>query len=615
VISTALPRFLSPGDSISVPVTITNTTAKAADGIAAIRTVGPVTINGESQKHISIPPNSELSVLFNVTAAAVVDTARVVVDVQALGEKFREEIPIGVRPASTLQVLTGSGIVQGGKTGKVSMVSMDFMPGSQKYKIMLSRNPLLQTAAQLQYLVRYPYGCTEQVVSAAFPQMYFGDLAQELSDEGNNANANKNVLEAIRKIKLRQLYNGAVTLWDNEGTENWWTTIYAAHFLLEAKKAGFDVEDGLLGTMLNYINARLRNRQTILYYYNRDQKKKIAPKEVAYSLYVLALASRANVSAMNYYKSNPAMLSLDSKYLLSVAYAVAGDKKKFTELLPGSFSGEESVPETGGSFYSPIRDEAIALSALIDVDPQNKQIPVMAKHVADMLKNRSWYNTQESSFSLLALGKLAKLEGKSGVTADVKVNSKTVATFSGKEIKYSSGEAAAKDIEISTKGEGRLYYYWQSEGISTSGQYKEVDNFIKVRRKFFDRFGRVVNNNTFSQNDLVIVQVSLERSFSTDIENIVVTDIIPAGFEIENPRTKEIPGMDWIKDAQVPTALDVRDDRIHLFVDLTTGKQVYYYAVRAVSKGNYKMGPVSAEAMYNGEYHSYNGGGTVKIND
>jgi uncharacterized protein YfaS (alpha-2-macroglobulin family) len=160
-----------------------------------------------------------------------------------------------------------------------------------------------------------------------------------------------------------------------------------------------------------------------------------------------------------------------------------------------------------------------------------------------------------------------------------------------------------------------LYYYWQSEGISTSGQYKEVDNFIKVRRKFFDRFGRAVSNNSFSQNDLVIVQVSLERSFSTDIENIVVTDIIPAGFEIENPRTKEIPGMDWIKDAQVPTALDVRDDRIHLFVDLTTGKQVYYYAVRAVSKGNYKMGPVSAEAMYNGEYHSYNGGGTVKIND
>jgi alpha-2-macroglobulin len=93
----------------------------------------------------------------------------------------------------------------------------------------------------------------------------------------------------------------------------------------------------------------------------------------------------------------------------------------------------------------------------------------------------------------------------------------------------------------------------------------------------------------------------------------VITDLLPAGFEIENPRTKEIPGMDWIKDASTPTALDVRDDRIHFFVDANNNKQVYYYAVRAVSPGNYKMGPVSADAMYNGEYHSYNGAGIIKV--
>jgi hypothetical protein len=86
-----------------------------------------------------------------------------------------------------------------------------------------------------------------------------------------------------------------------------------------------------------------------------------------------------------------------------------------------------------------------------------------------------------------------------------------------------------------------------------------------------------------------------------------------AGFEIENPRTKEIPGMEWIKDANTPTALDVRDDRINLFVDVKSSRQIYYYAVRAVSPGNYRMGPVSAEAMYNGEYHSYNGAGVIKV--
>jgi uncharacterized protein YfaS (alpha-2-macroglobulin family) len=71
--------------------------------------------------------------------------------------------------------------------------------------------------------------------------------------------------------------------------------------------------------------------------------------------------------------------------------------------------------------------------------------------------------------------------------------------------------------------------------------------------------------------------------------------------------------MDWIRDGMSPTALDVRDDRIHFFVDLHYPKQTYYYAVRAVSPGSFKLGPVSADAMYNGEYHSYHGAGVVRV--
>ena len=111
----------------------------------------------------------------------------------------------------------------------------------------------------------------------------------------------------------------------------------------------------------------------------------------------------------------------------------------------------------------------------------------------------------------------------------------------------------------------------------------------------------------------MIVQLTLENAYSSDVDNIVITDLLPAGFEIENPRTKEIPGMDWIKDAASPTALDVRDDRINLFVDLKDNRQTYYYAVRAVSPGVYRMGPVSADAMYNGEYHSYHGAGVIRV--
>src|SRR5690606_21344302 len=152
-----------------------------------------------------------------------------------------------------------------------------------------------------------------------------------------------------------------------------------------------------------------------------------------------------------------------------------------------------------------------------------------------------------------------------------------------------------------------LYFYWEAEGISASGDYVEEDSYLKVRRRFFDRHGQPITGNNFNQNDLIIVGITLEKSFSTPVENVVITDLIPAGFEIENPRTKDIPGMDWIKDASTPLSLDVRDDRIHFFVDANNNRQNYYYAVRAVSPGRYKMGPVSADAMYQGEYHSYHG--------
>lgn len=614
VLSTALPRFLSPEDTVSVPVTISNTLGSGTDAVASIKVTGPLKIVGENRTAVNVGANSESRAVFRVVASSAIDVGKVQVSVQARGEQFVDETEISVRPASTLQRITGSGSVNGGASQQFVINTSDFMAGGADYNLVVSRSPALELGTQLRYLVQYPYGCTEQAVSAAFPQLYHADLSAIVQvGKGGNTNANYNIQEAIRKIKMRQLYNGAIMLWDNEGTENWWVSVYAAQFLVEAQKAGYEVDKSLVETLLAYVNNKLKNKQTINYYYNRTEQKKIAPKEIAYSLYVLAVARRPNISVMNYYKANPQLLSLDARYLLAAAYAVAGDKNSFRQLLPSSFIGETSVAQTGGSFYSDIRDEAIALNVLIDVEPGNAQVPVMARHVADKLKQRSWYSTQESAFSLLALGKLSKASAQSTVTAEVKMNGKVVGKVNGSPLRLSAKELGGTNLEVVTKGNGRLYYWWQSEGISVSGTYKEEDSYIKVRRRFFDRFGRAIPGYEFKQNELVVVQLTLEKSYAGSIDNIVVTDLLPAGFEIENPRTREIPGMEWIKDASNPTQLDVRDDRINLFVDLHAGKQTYYYAVRAVSPGVYHMGPVSADAMYNGEYHSYNGSGVVRI--
>lgn len=622
VLSSALPRFMSPGDTVTMPVTITNTTGSPANATARLKLTGSLRALGDESQTVNISAGSEGHARFELVAPPAIGTGKVTVDVNGLGEHFTDENEIGIRPTAPLEKNTGSGSITGGSTQAVSFNTGDDIPGTIDYRLVVSRSPAAELGGYLAQLVEYPYGCTEQTVSAAFPQLYFGDLADLVQKSNVNpsqrTSANSNVLEAIRKIRMRQLYNGAVTLWDNEDTENWWATVYAAHFLIEAQKAGFDVDKNLIGTILGYINSRLKNREMVTYYYNRDQTRRIVPKEMIYGLYVLALAGQPNVGAMNYYKANPNQLSLDCKYLLAAAYALAGDKKSFHEFLPVQFTGEESVAQTGGSFYSDIRDESLALDVLVDVDPSNAQIPVMAKHVMDKLRSRQWLSTQELAFSFLGLGKMAHQSAGGSVTADVRVDGRNVITMEANAVKLTTKDlrgngGANPRVEIVVHGNGRLYYYWEAEGISASGAYKEEDNYIQVRKRFFDRNGRPIQGNTFKQNDLIIVQVTLARSFSTDVDNIVITDMLPAGFEIENPRTKDFPGMDWIRNEDSPTALDVRDDRINLFVNLHSMRQTYYYAVRAVSLGTYHMGPISADAMYNGEYHSYNGGGTIHV--
>ncbi len=616
VLSTSLPRFLSPADSVSVPVTITNTTSSSASGSATFNATGGVVVSGIRELSFTIPPNSEKRLYFHVTAAPVIGIGKIAVDVNGPGGRFSDETEIGIRPASSLQKTTGSGSIAGGSMETIRYDNADYIPSSVSRQLFITRFPGAGLSKYLGELLEYPYGCTEQTVSIAFPQLYFGELSDALHvTRGNRSTANYNVQEAIRKIKMRQLYTGAVTLWDDEKTANWWTSIYAAHFLIEANKAGFDVDKSLLETLLGYVNSSLKDKRTINYYYNRDQVKRIVPKEVIYGLYVLALASRPNTALMNYYKATPSLLSLDCKYLLAAAYALSGDKNSYQQFLPTHFTGEIANTETGGSFSSDIRDEAMSLDVLLNVDPSNAQIPEMAKHISDNLKQRSWYNTQELVFGFLALGKISKLQGISTATAEIKIDGKRIADFTGADLKLSSPQLKNGKTEITAGGSGNLYYFWEEEGISAGGTMKETDNYLKVRKRFFDRNGNPISGNVFKQNELIIVQISLEKTFSNDIQNVVITDLLPAGFEIENPRTKDIPGMDWIKDAYTPTALDVRDDRINLFVNAENLRQTYYYAVRAVSPGVYKMGPVSADAMYNGEYHSYNGAGVIKVTE
>ncbi|MDW8419182.1 MAG: MG2 domain-containing protein [Chitinophagales bacterium] len=613
VVSTALPRFISPGDTVRLFITATNTTKSNTQAKIQISASPEIRVVGSGAQSVSLPAGNEARSEFLLVAQPAPGRAKVTVRLNAGSESYTDETDITIRPAASLVKLTEAGSIEAGKSKQLT-TSEKFYPGSEDYYLIVAKNPLLGLGKEIYHLINYPYGCTEQVVSAAFPQLYAADIADLMrAESGIKQNANYHVMEAIRQIKTRQLYNGGITLWEHGGSENWWASVYAAHFLHEARKAGFDVDKNLTDQLHAYLIAKLKNRETHLYYYNRGQQRKIAPREVIYSLYVLALTGNPQTSAMNYYKQNLEQLAPDSRYMLSAAFALAGDKASFNALLPAAFGNERSDRETGGSFSSPVRDEALALSAILEAEPGHPQVGVMARHLSEELQKNEWLSTQDRAFSFVALGKLARHAAQSQVTATIKVNGKTISQNDGSLVKLSSKQLGGNKVEISVTGNGKLYYFWQAEGIPADGKVREEDSYIKVRKRFFDRNGNIITGNTFKQNDLIIVGITLENAYSRTVDNIVITDMLPAGFEVENPRTSQIPGMNWIKNESSYEHLDLRDDRIHIFTSAGPQVKNYYYAVRAVTPGAYTMGPVMADAMYDGSYHSYHGAGTVRV--
>ena len=616
VVSTSLPRFLSPGDSVNMPVTLTNTTSKAMSASVSITSTGPVSVEGGLNQQFTLDPNSEKQVSFKLYAKKQVGLASISTNIKANNEVFKEDLDITVRPVTSLVKVSGSGSVTGGNTASFDPKN-DFIPSSVDAKLIVSRSPIAGFTKNLSYLIGYPYGCIEQTTSRVFPQLYIRDLMKDLQMVNYTKDSpENNVQEGIRRIYTMQTYSGGFSYWPGYYEPEWWGTAYATHFLIEAKKAGYDVQAAVIDKALAYLQKKVKEKGTYSYYYYGDtgpvKSRVIAAKEIFYSLYVLSLNNQQDLSVMNYYKTNTNILSVDSRYMLAATYLRIGDQQSYRTLLPKAFDGEKSVNCLDGSYYSYIRDMAITLDVLVENDPTNPQIVFLSKHLSEQLRDKTYLNTQETAFALIALGKLAKKNAESNVTADITSNGKSIG-------KYSSGIFMANKnisnttLSILAKGTGILYYSWEVEGISENGKVKEEDSYLSVRRTFFDRSGNMITNNSFRQNDLIVVRIAVQSKDNSSVANVVLTDMLPAGFEIENPRLNEYDDLTWIKNKSTPDYFDIRDDRINFFVTASGTTKYYYYMVRAVSTGKFQMGPCSADAMYNGEYHSYNGAGAIRI--
>ncbi len=615
ILQPEMPRFLSTNDTLNSSVSIINTTANEGNVEVRLKVEGPLKIVSSNKQSVTIPANSTGRVNFKLCSGEKVGTGKIIYETSGIAQ-VKDETEIGVRPISPFFVENGSGNIKAGETLNLE-IPKDYVDGTQSASVTISKFPALKFAKHLKYLVGYPYGCIEQTVSKLFPQLYFEDLAKLIApDLYRTNNPVYYVNEGIKKIESMQLYDGSIAYWQGGDYTNVWGSVYAAHFLIEARKARFNVSESVLSKLLNYISKVSKSNGTydyVTYSNNKRTVIKIASKEILYALYVLALADKGDIATMNYYKARPHLLTNDTKYLLAGAYALLGQWNTYYEMMPDSFIPEKTIRLTGGCFDSEIRSNAIMLNVLLEVQPASEQIPYIIKFLsnnADMI-----YSTQERSFTFLSLGKAASINSGSNVNVKINSNGKTLKSYDGKDVTVDIPNPNKAQVSLNASGNGEVYYFWNTGGIKLNQKVKEEDSNLRIRRAYYDyRTGHPILNGTFEQGQLIVCKISL-TGLERSAENIVITDMVPAGFEIENPRLSASTKLNWQpKNPLYIQYMDVRDDRLLLFTTLYSNQtKEFYYMLRVVSKGTFQLPVIGAEAMYDPEFHSYNGAGVVKV--
>jgi uncharacterized protein YfaS (alpha-2-macroglobulin family) len=612
VLTHSLPRFITGNDEFYIPVSVYNGTGKDGSFIVNLDASGPVEILDGPSKTVKVSNQKQGSTSFKIKVKNGIGKSTFNLKASGNGEKTQATTNVPVRPASPVITKTQSHVISDGKPLDVTLPG-EFIKDTDKVKIVISSFPEVKFTKSLQYLLEYPHGCLEQTTSSVFPLLYFNNLAKAAEPELFEANsASYFIDEGISKIISMQQDYGAFSYWPQTYYINHWTSVYAAHFLVEARKAGYQVPDSVYNNVISWLKSYSRQ---YFDYSNSRYNYSYHMRSQVYACYVLALAGDPPKSSIDYFRDNKLKeLPVSSLYQIAFCYYKMGNQKMANELLPSDIQPVEVERETGNSLASSVRDNAIMLDVLAEINPDSPGIPVLIKSLEDSIVLGRWGTTQENAFVLLAMGKALKKQEKANYKGKILVDGKPYKEFTQTGINIKDEHFAGRKLSVSIKGTGNCYLYWQVYGIPDKNNFDEYDKGISVTRKYLDINGNPIDYKNIKQGDLIIGKVTA-KALNKTLENVIIDDMLPSGLEIENPRLSSRAQITWLEEkSNESDYMDMRDDRLLLYTYLPSRQEkIFYYALRAVTKGDFLLPPVSAECMYDPTFTSVQSSGSIKV--
>ncbi|EJZ19285.1 alpha-2-macroglobulin family protein (plasmid) [Rhizobium sp. Pop5] len=607
VVTASLPKFLAPGDKANLRLDIANTDAPAGDyklQLTGNDAVGIEQASASQTIRLEAGAKSELtlslvgkqpgagSVSINLSGASGLSLDQTVdMPVRPSSLPITERRVLALKPGAKLTV-------------DKNLLADSVLPGAS-ISVNVTRSAAFDIPALLMTLDRYPFGCAEQTTSRALPLLYLAEVAKQAGME-NDDDVHSRVQDAIYRVLSYQASAGSFGLWGPDSGDVWLDS-YVTDFLTRAREQKYDVPERA------FVQA-LENLQNVLSY-TTDIKGQ--GDQIAYAVYVLARNKKAAISDLRYYADTmindfPTPLA---KAHIAAALALYGDAQRskniFLDALQMSEQSMVSRVNFSRTDYGTIlRDGAAILALAAESRPVPPVIPELSKAVAKEWARSKYKSTQEETWMLLAARAIQG--GDDGLKIDV-----NGAAHTGSYMARMSGDALTDHpLTLTNQTNDAVSATVTTVAAPTVPLPAGGDGFT-IERSYYTLDGEEANVSEAQQNERYVVVIHVRENNDWP-SRIVITDLLPAGFEIDNPNlvdSAQMTNFDWIGEISAAHT-EFRYDRFVAAFNRSGGDEREFnvaYVVRAVTPGTYDHPAASVEDMYRPELSARTATGKMEV--
>lgn len=597
VLNANAPTFVAPADEFTVSLGVTNVFDDGAEAEVTIAAEGegPVELLDSPEQTVKVAAGQEAHVRVRCRGGKELGGATVKFTATARGVQLSREVTMSVRPPGPRITSVQSGYFRLAKHEVATPRSL--YEEFRRTKATVSVTPVAAAAGLLEYVGGYPHGCSEQITSKAFAKLAVGAREEFGQTEAQVAESTS---IAVRELGARQSVDGWFSYWNGGGRaeEMDFVTLWAMHFLLEAREKGHPVDKEMfergnraLGRMAGQVAATGEDAWLRAYaIYLRTRAGEVTTSDL------LSLRDVLESKQKDTWRNDVAGM------LVASTYQLLKKEDEADRLAKGFLKGTQHFATLGSG-------RTLSYWAQSDVK-RLLAFALCCRHFPELVKDfgiDDWnnvlrcvweerFNTLTAAYACVGLSEFSnKVAGGSQLRVGELDKDKQYSALETRGTLVQSAEfsSAAKALRFEMEdGKGAdlgAFYQVTQVGFDIEPPHDEVKDGIEVVRTLTDADGKPLGKLKVGES--VKVTLSVRGLQGKDIPSVAMLDLLPGGFEVE--KDELVPGQHG------GLRVDVREDRNVFYLNLHGGEvQTISYRVKPVCAGRFVVPPVYAESMY-----------------